>query len=132
MSNDTPTVAPLYTDEQLKQIGFLIATDYFMQKPPKEHPLTKLIMNAMIAQRNDYERTLAELRAEVARLEGERRWQPVDFIRLDDGLEIHVDHIAMTIGKGDTALATHAWPDDGNTYAVCRLTPAKGADDADT
>lgn len=53
-------------------------------------------------------------------------WEPVNFIALADGLEIHVDEIAMTIGRGDTALATHAWPEDGNEYAICRQVPDGG------
>jgi hypothetical protein len=49
-----------------------------------------------------------------------RQWRPIDFIELSDGLEVHVDAIAMTIGRGDTALATHAWPENGYEYAICR------------
>jgi hypothetical protein len=49
-----------------------------------------------------------------------RQWRPIDFIELSDGLEVHVDTIAMTIGRGDTALATHAWPENGYEYVICR------------
>lgn len=56
-------------------------------------------------------------------------WRPVDFVVIDkdENVRIFADQIAMTIGKGDTALATHAWPDDGKTYAICTLTPVDEA-----
>lgn len=50
------------------------------------------------------------------------RWEPIDHLINDNLTELQVDNIAVTIGHGDTALATFAWPDDGQ-YAVCRAVP---------
>ena len=50
------------------------------------------------------------------------RWQPIDHLINDNLTELQADNIAVTIGHGDTALATFAWPDDGQ-YAVCRAVP---------
>lgn len=77
------------------------------------------------------EEKLAAIDAALAHVRQERgasagTWQPVDYIQLGDGLEIHADEIAMTIGRGNTALATHAWPDDGQ-YAICRRAPSHPA-----
>jgi len=47
-------------------------------------------------------------------------WHPVDAI-LWNGLSLHADDHAVTIGHGDTALATFAWPEEGE-YAVCKRT----------
>lgn len=84
---------------------------------------------------------LAELQAENARLRVEclnhvaqndnlramlkaGNWQPIDYLINDQLEEIHVDEIAVTIGYDDTAMATFAWPEEGQ-YAVCRLYPAQ-------
>lgn len=48
-------------------------------------------------------------------------WEPIDFVQLAHGLEMHSDEIALTIGSGKTALATYIWPDDAQ-YAVCKRT----------
>lgn len=57
------------------------------------------------------------------------KWMPVDFLVIDkdDNVRIFADEIAMTIGKGDTALDTIIWPEDGNKYALCRLVPDEGS-----
>lgn len=45
-------------------------------------------------------------------------WHPVDAI-LWDGKSLYADDLAVTIGEGDTALATFVWPSEGD-YAVCK------------
>lgn len=67
------------------------------------------------------EHTLVTLAEEAA--EGLRKvevWETVPEITMADGLEMHADGIAVTVGLGNTALATHRWPDDGYEYAVVR------------
>lgn len=54
-------------------------------------------------------------------------WEPVDSIVNGDE-SLHADEIAITIGHDNTAMATFAWPEDGNRYAVCRLTDAPAVD----
>ena len=48
-------------------------------------------------------------------------WHPVDAI-LWDGKSLYADDLAVTIGEGDTALATFVWPQEGD-YAVCKRMP---------
>lgn len=50
----------------------------------------------------------------------QEEWQPVDHVLLDDGLELDVDELAFTIARGNTALDTYGWPEDGYAYAVMR------------
>lgn len=80
-----------------------------------------------------YEGVIEELYLENQRLAEASSWTPVDFIKLVDGLEIHVDNIALTIGKADTdtALATHQWPEDGYEYMICQRTPGTSAQEVE-
>jgi BMFP domain-containing protein YqiC len=55
-------------------------------------------------------------------------WEFVSFLVNDNGEELQIDEIAITIGRDFTALATFAWPEEGQ-YAVMRRKEQPHVDD---
>lgn len=52
------------------------------------------------------------------------RWEPIDYLINDSLLEVQADALAVTVGYDNVALATFAWPENGQ-YAVCRAVPVE-------
>lgn len=120
MSNDT-TPTPLYSDERIHKDLANCHTPRKYYKDSQQY-IEVLQAEALMMQMRDlFEARIAELEA----ADEWNGWEPIDFAIDHDGWEVQVDDIAVTIGRGDTAMFTVVWPSDGE-YAICRRVAGGG------